>query len=127
MTTNEQTDIAALGAGVISISVTILAQDGPFHPIEAMISATLAVIIIAYIGARERRGLRRAAFAMVMGTILIPIIAVWFEEDVDSNIETVKWEGVFLIWISCSLMVLAVDAYYQKRQSKVPKKKITQR
>jgi hypothetical protein len=116
MTKDDQTDIAALGAGVISIAVTILAQDGPFHPIESMISATLAVVILAYVGERERNGLKRVAFAMVMGTILIPIIAVFFEDDFDSKIETVTWKGTLIIWVAASAIVAGIDSVYQRRR-----------
>ena len=120
MATDEQTDIAALGAGVISVAVTILAQDGPFHPIEAMISATLAVIILAYVGGHRRKGLKRAAFAMVLGTIMIPIVAVFFEENFNSKAETVTWQDVFIIWASASVLVAIVDAWYQRLPGKGP-------
>lgn len=67
------TDIAALGGGVVAIAMTIFGDEGPYDWFGLAIAGTLLLLIVAYVLPHERKGLKRWAVAAVLGLVCAPI------------------------------------------------------
>lgn len=80
MSDHGHTDVAALGAGVVAVAVTMLVDDGPFDLAGAIVALTLLLVNVAYVwpNPRSRRSLS-AAISAVLATVSIPIVGFLLE------------------------------------------------
>lgn len=63
-------DPAALAAASLAAAVSVLAPEGPYKPLGAVIGLTIAVLIFAYDIEPERNGWQSLAFSMVVSLVL---------------------------------------------------------
>lgn len=113
-----QTDVAALGSGVVGVAVAILIQPGAFTPLVAIISATLGLVIFSYIWGHRRSGFQQVAFASVIGVLAMPVIGTILEPEWDAMESRVAPEWLFGAWIVAGLITFAFDTVHQRRLTK---------
>lgn len=109
MENRDQTDVAALGSGVVGVAVTMLMEDGPFHPTGAMVCVTLMLVILSYIGGHERGWFKRTAFGAVMGVLALPIVGVLLEADFDAKESSVGWLTMVATWAIAGVVMWVGD------------------
>jgi hypothetical protein len=73
--TPERTDIAALSAAVVAVSIASFVVPGPYDPITFIIFLTLTVLVCAYAWSNRRTALQSCAIAMILGLTLSPAVA----------------------------------------------------
>lgn len=110
-----QTDVAALGSGVVGVAVAMLLQPGAFNPIVAIVAITLALVIVSYIGGHQRNGFQQVAFASVMGVLAIPIVATILEPDWQANDSRVAIGWLMATWVAAGLITFGADNTHQRR------------
>jgi hypothetical protein len=73
------TDVAALSAGVVAVSVSLFVAPGAYSSINLVVSATLLAIIWGYVWPRQRRLLQTLGVAAAIGLAAVPAIG-FFDE-----------------------------------------------
>ena len=76
---NGPTDAAALAAGVVAVSVSIIGQAGQWDALDAIIAITLMLIIISYSGKHTRTPFQSFAFSALLGMIVMPVVGFIIE------------------------------------------------
>ena len=128
-----QTDVAALASGVVAVAVAMFVEDGAFHPLGLIVSITLVVLILSYVGKNERNVPQRIALGAVMGILAIPVFGVfmehcpwfwmnnaprllWLECPSDGqNPSRIHSAWLLAIWLVIGVAAAWLDYRYQKR------------
>lgn len=118
-TSGGQTDVAALGSGVVGVAVAILIQPGAFNPVVAVVAFTLGLVIVSYIGIHRRAFFQRLAFASVMGVLSIPMVGMAFEPNWSAKESKVTIGCLMVGWLLVGLITLSIDTLYQRRLKKL--------
>ena len=75
-TTEDQTDAAALGGGVVAVGMTMFADPGRYDLLSAIVCAALLLLIFGYLGNRARDFWKSVAVAAVAAIVALPILGV---------------------------------------------------
>jgi hypothetical protein len=71
---HDQTDIAALAAGVVAVSVSMFVAPGPYDLNGMMVGVTLLFVLYGYVWSKSRSLAQSVALGAVVGIIALPII-----------------------------------------------------
>ncbi len=74
--TEDQTDAAALGGGVVAVGMTMFADPGRYDLLSAIVCLALLLLIFGYLGNRQRDFRKSVAVAAVVSIIALPILGV---------------------------------------------------
>ena len=121
-----KTDAAALGAGVVAVAMTVFGDPSAYDLLTLIVSVTLILLILCYIGRSRRDRFQSVAFAAVLAIIAIPILAYavegrpgpWAKEAalVPASESTVSDPATVLAWAALTLLFYAVDRWRQLRR-----------
>ncbi|TQX88452.1 MULTISPECIES: hypothetical protein [unclassified Rhizobium] len=113
---SNQTDVAALTAGVVAVSVTIFVTPGPFDITGAIVALTLGLVLWGYVWSSPRDTVQSSALSAVCGVLAMPIIGFLMEVSLtvaygptDGSISSVSSWQLAGGWIVVSLLVFTVD------------------
>ena len=123
----EQTDVAALAAGVAAVAIALFADPGPYDPICLVTSITLLVVIFAHVGPQVRSPAHSLAFATATGLAFVPSMGfvgelLWGERlhdvlnDIGHMTVVPDWV-VALGWLAVSFATYLIDRRLQRRHS----------
>lgn len=108
-------DPAALAAASLAAAVSVLAPEGPYKPLGAVIGLTIAMLIFAYDIEPVRTGWQSLAFSMVVSLVLclvfgyvVECIQAWIFVPTSSQTQ-VPDLSVALFWFCFSYVLWAVD------------------
>lgn len=76
---DKRTDVAALAAGVVAVSVSMLVAPGPYDLLGAIVALTMALIIRGYVWPNPRGTNESVALGALSGIVLIPIACYGWE------------------------------------------------
>ncbi len=115
---NKDADFVALSAAALAAIIAIFVTEGPFTPLEGLI--TLPLLLVAYHfgkGRHDTKG-KSLAFAAIIALICIPLAGYLFEAftfwrwDTDSkDLHHIKRSQVPEWWIVAAWLVITLAAY----------------
>ena len=95
---NDQTDIAALAAGVVAVSVSMFVAPGPYDLNGVMVGATLLFVLYGYVWNKYRSRAQSVALGAVVGIITLPIIG--FAAEIFLAAQLVSPDGILATLIA---------------------------
>lgn len=121
---SNQTDVAALTAGVVAVSVTIFVTPGPFELTGALVAVTLGLVLWGYVWNSPRGTPQSIALSSVCGILAMPVLGYLLEvffkaTDVPSDAaasSVSSWE-LATGWIVVLALVFVVDRSTQPRST----------
>jgi hypothetical protein len=70
---NDRTDIPALSAAVVAVSVTIFMEPGPYVATNAIVGLTVSMLVVAYVYGRRRSIYHSFTVSFVLALSLLPV------------------------------------------------------
>lgn len=137
--TTTKTDAAALGGGVVAVTMTMFVEEGPYDWMGVAVCLTLFLLIVGYVAAHERNFLQSLALGAVLGIVLVPIWGLyaeshqcrWWTDSQTLNMwnewsmgrpsfvvdkyqpSSVSDRAVVVAWLLFALIVLVTDTIWQ--------------
>ena len=120
---DDKTDAAALGAGVVAVAMTVFGDPSVYDLLTVIVSAALMLLVLGYV-ARSAATAPRASFAAVVAIVALPILGYaaegrpgpWAKPPalVPPGESTVSDESTVIAWAVLTLLLFALD---RRRQS----------
>lgn len=136
--TEDQTDAAALGGGVVAVGMTMFADPGRYDLLSAIVCAALLLLIFGYLGNRARDFRKSVAVAAVVAIVALPILGVpadiwklglwsdfgeyrdWMRARAANPMaeepSTVSDGATFVAWLLATALVTAADRFFYQRR-----------
>ena len=123
---DDKTDAAALGAGVVAVAMTVFGDPSAYDLLTVIVSAALMLLVLGYV-ARSRRDPRESlAYAAVVAIIALPILGYAVEgrpgpwakppSTVPPGESTVSDESTVVAWAALTLLLFALDRRRQRKE-----------
>lgn len=129
---DDQTDAAALGAGVVAVAMTVFGDPSVYDLLTVIVSAALMLLVLGYVARSRRDRARSLAFAAVVSIIALPILGYAAEgrpgpwakppDMVPPGESTVSDESTMIAWAALTLLLFALD---RRRQGGSDKPRVT--
>jgi hypothetical protein len=107
------TDVAALAASTMAVSVSMLVADGPFTAVGAIIALSVLLVLISYVGTHPRQHFQSTAMGAVIGVLCMPvggfILEILHGQTTDVKVSSVSQTSLFLIWITTGAVATLFD------------------
>jgi len=125
---DDKTDAAALGAGVVAVAMTVFGDPSAYDLLTVIVSAALMLLVVGYVS-RSRRDVRESiAYAAVVAIIILPILGYIVEgrpgpwakpfARLAAGESTVSDESTVVAWAALTLFLFVLD---RRRQRPSPK------
>jgi ABC-type amino acid transport system permease subunit len=123
---DDKTDAAALGAGVVAVAMTVFGDPSAYDLLTVIVSAALMLLVAGYVS-RSRRDRRESlAYAAVVAIIVLPILGYvvegrpgpWAKPEalLRAGESTVSDESTVVAWAVLTFLLFALDRRRQRRR-----------